>query len=746
VRVSSGTSAGSGVRAHGSGWASARPFAVATLIAIALLPVAGASVAWGDAALSVGLLAAVGTAALTMGSRAKRHADVVAILSLACFALLRDSAGGAASGYGVLALVPVLAVAMHGTRAQLARTLVGVAAMVALPLLLIGAPHYPPAGWRAAVLLLLVSGGVGVIVQELLARERRGAIRLERLLRAMGDGVIVSDPTGLVLEVNDALCALTGFAAHELLGRRAPLPSWPEEDHELLMRTHAEAVAAGGGEFQARLVRKDGTDVFVLITLAVFPDADGRRTIVATVKDVGQQVALLAQLREERDRSAAILASMQEGFALTRDGHIVEVNPALCEITGFPREQLIGEGMPYPYWAPESAQVLDELRAEIVAAREGLTYESQFMRVDGRRFPAEVTTTPLYDADDQLTGFLNTIRDISDRKRAEQTMLDRNRELAALADVTRAVAHADPDEARTTICEIALQISGATAATVWEADAGGVLHNTCALGTPAPAFALGPESDALAVRTTFRESRALFIADALDSPLIDPRMKQQLGNPSVHFQPIVSERRSIGVLGLSWPEPLEQLDPERAHMIELLAHEASVAIARAAAHAELARLARTDALTGLANRRALEELLAREVATSRRTGRPFTVAMIDLDHFKAYNDAFGHPAGDRLLRSCASAWTGRLRETDVLARWGGEEFCLLLPGCRTDEALEVLAALRALVPEGQSFSAGVAESAPGADWADLVAFADQALYAAKRLGRARSVPARALAA
>jgi diguanylate cyclase (GGDEF)-like protein/PAS domain S-box-containing protein len=714
------------------------------MLAIALLPVTGASVDWDEAALSVGLLLAIGLGALAAPVRAQRHTDIVALLGLAGFALLRDAAGGAASGYGVLVLVPVLAVAMYGTRPQLARTLAGVAAMLVLPLLLIGAPGYPPAGWRAGALLLFACTGVGVIVHELLARERRSAIRHQRLLSAMGDGVIVTDPNGLVLEVNEALCELTGYAAEELLGRRPPLPSWPEEDHDHLMRTFAAAIGSGGGEFQARLVRKDGRDVFVVIALAVFPDADGRRTIVATVKDVGDQVTLLAQLRAERDRSAAILGSMQEGFALTRDGRIVEVNPALCGITGFTREQLIGSGLPYPYMAPESETLLGELRAGIVAAREGSTYEIVFMRADGRRFPAEVTTTPLYDAAGQLTGFLNTVRDISDRKQAEQAMLDRNRELAALADVTRAVAHADPDEARATICEIALQISGATAATVWEADAAGVLHNTCTLGAPQPEFTLGPEADGLAVRIAFSEARAVFVADATDSQQVEQRM--QLTNPTIHFQPILSERRAIGVLGLSWPQPLAELDAERAHMIELLAHEASVAIARAAAHAELARLARTDALTGLANRRALEELLLREVANSKRTGRPLAVAMIDLDHFKAYNDAHGHPAGDKLLRACAIAWGNRVRETDVLARWGGEEFCLLLPGCRTDEALDVLEELRALVPEGQSFSAGVAESAPDSDWADLVAFADQALYAAKRLGRARSVPAHALAA
>ena len=123
---------------------------------------------------------------------------------------------------------------------------------------------------------------------------------------------------------------------------------------------------------------------------------------------------------------------------------------------------------------------------------------------------------------------------------------------------------------------------------------------------------------------------------------------------------------------------------------------------------ELARVARTDALTGAPNRRAWDEQLAVELARAARDGEPVSVALLDLDHFKAYNDLRGHQAGDRLLREAAAAWQGRLRTMDVIARYGGEEFGLILPGCPPDLAAGIVDRLRGLTPEGETTSAGVA--------------------------------------
>jgi diguanylate cyclase (GGDEF)-like protein len=161
----------------------------------------------------------------------------------------------------------------------------------------------------------------------------------------------------------------------------------------------------------------------------------------------------------------------------------------------------------------------------------------------------------------------------------------------------------------------------------------------------------------------------------------------------------------------------------------------------------LVDLAHTDELTGLANRRRLFESLEHELARARRSGRPLSVAMIDLDHFKRYNDSFGHTAGDDLLRRFALRMARRVRAQDLVARYGGEEFCLVLPETETEGAMDLVDGLRAFGadhdPLGRrvSFSAGLAtwDGAEAAE--DLVFRADASLYRAKAAGRDRVVAA-----
>jgi diguanylate cyclase (GGDEF)-like protein len=147
--------------------------------------------------------------------------------------------------------------------------------------------------------------------------------------------------------------------------------------------------------------------------------------------------------------------------------------------------------------------------------------------------------------------------------------------------------------------------------------------------------------------------------------------------------------------------------------------------------AQLEELAGTDALTGLANRRTWDDSLTREIDRAARTKEPLVVCLIDLNGFKHFNDAHGHPAADRFLKALTSAWASALRTTDVLARLGGDEFGLLLPGLTLAEARAVLGRLEQLVPQGQTFAAGLVETNGGDAVEDLLTKADAALYAAK---------------
>jgi diguanylate cyclase (GGDEF)-like protein len=152
---------------------------------------------------------------------------------------------------------------------------------------------------------------------------------------------------------------------------------------------------------------------------------------------------------------------------------------------------------------------------------------------------------------------------------------------------------------------------------------------------------------------------------------------------------------------------------------------------------QLAALARHDGLTGIPNRRTWDRELPVAMDRARRDDVPLSVAILDLDHFKHFNDRFGHQAGDRLLKSATTAWSQLLRSTDLLCRYGGEEFSVLLPDATIEQAAEVLERLRRITPQGQTFSAGLA-GWDGQEASDrLVARADRALYAAKASGRDR---------
>lgn len=170
-----------------------------------------------------------------------------------------------------------------------------------------------------------------------------------------------------------------------------------------------------------------------------------------------------------------------------------------------------------------------------------------------------------------------------------------------------------------------------------------------------------------------------------------------------------------------------------------------------AARRQMAHLASTDALTGLANRRSFSERLSQEIAQLSRSGRRSCLILADLDHFKKINDEHGHQAGDEALRVFAATCKSVFRAADVIGRWGGEEFVMLLPDTTVDDALSVTQRLhdaQARTPingNGRSFrvsvSIGLVEMDDSRSMDALLHEADEALYAAKEGGRSRTVAA-----
>jgi diguanylate cyclase (GGDEF)-like protein len=229
--------------------------------------------------------------------------------------------------------------------------------------------------------------------------------------------------------------------------------------------------------------------------------------------------------------------------------------------------------------------------------------------------------------------------------------------------------------------------------------------------------------------------------------------------------PVMAHGRVLGAVNVE-NEERDALDPEGRAFFRTLAEQVAGPIEVAlihrrlrAANRELERISRCDPLSSLANRRAFDEALGLEWRRAARAQAPLALVLADVDHFKSYNDALGHPAGDACLRRVGQALAGIAgRAGDLVARYGGEEFAVLLPGCDRAAAVELAGAMRLAIaaldlthpaasPGRVTASFGVAAVRPGAVRAtpeDLVAAADAALYRAKALGRDRVMPAGAV--
>ena len=192
---------------------------------------------------------------------------------------------------------------------------------------------------------------------------------------------------------------------------------------------------------------------------------------------------------------------------------------------------------------------------------------------------------------------------------------------------------------------------------------------------------------------------------------------------------------TLGVICLLLDEPFVLRTMTILGLVGMLAAEAALAIDRDRLGRELERQASTDALTGVANRRTYAAHLSREFARASRTGGNASLALVDVDHFKNYNDQRGHLAGDSLLQVVSTHWLGQLRETDLLARLGGDEFAIVMADTDAEQALVICTRLIGSLPDGVTASAGSAQWDHEEDELALYRRCDEALYAAKRSGR-----------
>ncbi|HEX6269301.1 MAG TPA: sensor domain-containing diguanylate cyclase [Anaerolineales bacterium] len=261
-----------------------------------------------------------------------------------------------------------------------------------------------------------------------------------------------------------------------------------------------------------------------------------------------------------------------------------------------------------------------------------------------------------------------------------------------------------------------------------------------------------PRSNGLTY-TVAQAGETIIVEDMQNHPLYGSAPKDWLG--SIIGIPLKVGDMVVGVMNLS-RSTIGGFSPSELRLLSLLSDQAAVAISNASLHQMISRQAYSDTLTGLPNRRALDERLEEEVQAARRNNYSFAVIMMDLDGFKAVNDTYGHATGDDVLRTVFGQMARGVRTTDFLARYGGDELTLILSQTEmssaqvvTEKILEGMKRLKYKLPDGKKLRIGIsggiaifpvhARSGP-----DLLRAADAALYQAKKYQRGTFQAARGI--
>ncbi len=490
----------------------------------------------------------------------------------------------------------------------------------------------------------------------------------------------------------------------------------------------------------------DGTDHWLRVVpigepgrikggLAIALDISGRR-----------EAERRRDLSETRRRR--IIDAINEAYVvIDADGRVSDWNDRATKIFGYSREEALGsrafELIVPPadrddlWWLLERFTTGERADGEL-----DLRLERTGLHRDGHTFPIELAATTIHhEGGVTLHTFMH---DITRRRRDRQALEAHAADLEALADATAELARSTTaQQAREAICVAASKIAWSEVALLLEPTIDGKgLHLTAAhgvsgedLGARVLPFNGQPSG---AVRA-FLTRQPAFSPEKEDDPRVLQSIVEWSHTRSALWVPVEIDETAIGVVAVAWREPVTEISDRLRRTIQLTAAEAAVAIERSRLLERLERMARTDELTGLPNRRAWDAELAREMSRADRRQRALSVAMIDLDFFKDYNDSRGHQAGDRLLKEAAVAWRSALRDSDLLTRYGGEEFAIALPDCVRAEALGLIERLRGVTPQGESCSAGIATWDGHESAAELVGRADAALYEAKQAGRDRSI-------
>jgi diguanylate cyclase (GGDEF)-like protein/PAS domain S-box-containing protein len=547
-------------------------------------------------------------------------------------------------------------------------------------------------------------------------KEKDELIKSETRFRSYFDlplhGIAITSPEKGWLQVNDRICSIMGYSRDEIFRM-----TWSE-------MTHPDDLAADIDQFNRvlagqidhysmnkRFIRKDGMVVWTNLSVGCIRKSDGSVDhIIAMVEDITSVKLAETALRESEDRYRSLFENANEAIFVAQDGKLVFLNPVTSQLIGYSSEELMGRSF-LDFIHPEDRNLvagnyLKRLKGEEVLPRYTFRYvarngEIRWMEIGAVRI--EWTGKP---------ATLNFCTDITERKQAEEALRESESRIRAITDSAR---------------DAILMMDTEGRISYWNPAAERILGYT-------GAEAIGQQLHALIAPLHYHE--AFYAAFP---------MFQQKGQGAAVGKTLDLEARRKDGTEISVQLSLSAIHIKGAwHAVGILRDITD----RKQAEEKIRLMAYHDSLTGLPNRKLFSDRLEIALAQARRNQKGVAVIMLDLDNFKDVNDTLGHDVGDRLLKATAERLSTALRKGDTVARFGGDEFVLMLPDLKGIEAViqvaqKIVENFRKpfLIDTNQlivTTSIGIAVYPhDGTDEGTLLKNADIAMYQAKQSGRDR---------
>ena len=564
------------------------------------------------------------------------------------------------------------------------------------------------------------------------------------MFSSIEDGIVVVDLSGNIIDVNQATLRLHGYSSRdELIGRNS-LDLISEESRGGAIETMMKALPENrGAKLEYTLLKKDGGRADGEGSANLLRDSEGDPIgIVVVTREITERKRMEQALRESEERYRSVIENANDAIVVAQDGLLKFFNSKAMEIMGYSRDELSSTPFLKLIHPDDRQMVADRHLRRLAGEALPPMYTFRIIDKEGNTKWVEINAVVIQWEEKPAT--LNFLSDITERKAAEQELHKRNRELTAINAIAQSLTqHTRLNKVLQTALYSTLEVTGLLTGGIWLFDEDKdklvlAIHR-----------GFGRKFERAMSRMPMEEdiaSKVMAISDITSNKDLPHKYRETSrldGLQSAINIPLKSKGKTLGVINL-FSHNRKDFSGEDLQLLETIGGEIGVAIENAKLLERLSEQSETDELTGLYNRRHFYDTLDNETYRTWRSGRCFSLAILDLDGFKRYNDRFGHTSGDAVLKQFASAVKEALRKSDTAFRYGGDEFAVILPATGSDRAKKIIERVRDkwAKTSGEQyprldppirFSAGIAQFPEDSETSDgLVFLADTALFTAKR--------------